>query len=465
MDSVASKDLQLWSTSSALAVLAFIAIIFLIFFYFISSGLNVNEVARNWAKYRCDPSIMPFASFYGHNTADNFNYCLGNIFSKHSMPITSSFSKILGGFTGVMSTLMGSITSLRTTAATMGGGINVIFQDFTDRITQFFFLLRMSAIRMKTLYQRMYAILFSVMYMGMSGITAMESFSNTVLFSFLNDIGCFPPATDIVIRGRGRIMIKDVKIGDVIDETGSRVTGFFKFNGFGQNMVYFKRKDNPNMPLFVSNNHYIYNNGSWIRSDEHPDGNDGGKWGTDELICLNTSDHTIYIGGHLFRDYDETEAADKQTMTMIENMVNRTNISDKEYVFKEYASGAIHGDNLIRMKDGTLKPIKDITLYDKIESGDAVYSIIQRQITEYCEVPYKISASTLVWDKEANVWFRAGDRFEIKKYEKPEVYYSMIVYHSSQIELENGMRIRDYMEIHSPVTEMYYSEQLKDLTN
>jgi hypothetical protein len=130
-------------------------------------------------------------------------------------------------------------------------------------------------------------------------------------------------------------MIKDVKIGDIIDETGSRVTGFFKFNGFGQSMVYFKRKDNPNMPIFVSNNHYIYHNNTWKRSDEHPDATDGGKWGTDELICLNTSDHTIYIGGHLFRDYDETEQADKQTMMMIENMVNRTNITEKDYKFKE----------------------------------------------------------------------------------------------------------------------------------
>jgi hypothetical protein len=152
-------------------------------------------------------------------------------------------------------------------------------------------------------------------------------------------------------------------------------------------------------------------------------------------------------------------------MMMIENMVNRTNITEKDYKFKEYASGAIHGDTHIRMRDRSLKAIKDIDLYDKIESGDAIYSIIKREIKEYCETPYKISASTLVWDAEANMWFRAGDRFEVKIYDKPEAYYSMIVYHSSQIELENGMRIRDYMEIHSPDTEMYYSQQLKDLTN
>jgi hypothetical protein len=56
----------------------------------------------------------------------------------------------------------------------------------------------------------MYAIMFSVMYMGLSGITGMTSFTNTALFSFL-DTFCFPGNTLINIKDKGKITIKILK--------------------------------------------------------------------------------------------------------------------------------------------------------------------------------------------------------------------------------------------------------------
>ena len=41
-------------------------------------------------------------------------------------------------------------------------------------------------------------------------------------------------------------------------------------------------------------------------------------------------------------------------------------------------------------------------------------------------------------------------------------FVSLIVTPNSQIELENGIYVRDYMELCSPDTETYYSKHIKE---
>jgi hypothetical protein len=33
--------------------------------YGMSATIDISEVSRNWPKYRCSPTVMPFASVYG----------------------------------------------------------------------------------------------------------------------------------------------------------------------------------------------------------------------------------------------------------------------------------------------------------------------------------------------------------------------------------------------------------------
>lgn len=39
---------------------------------------ELQKMKRNWAEYRCHPSVMPFASFFGTDPVSNFTYCLSN---------------------------------------------------------------------------------------------------------------------------------------------------------------------------------------------------------------------------------------------------------------------------------------------------------------------------------------------------------------------------------------------------
>jgi hypothetical protein len=191
---------ELWSFNNALFVLIFIIIIAFILTFGASKLFDVRNVKKNWAEERCSPLIMPFASIFGFNTKENFEFCMGKIFNTHSMPFFGSIGQMFSHFTGLLTMIFDSISTLRNIIASLGGGINVVFQEFTERISNFFFKLRLSAIHIKTLIGRMYAILFSVMYMGLSGITGITTFTNTFLFSFLN-VFCFPGTTLIDIEG------------------------------------------------------------------------------------------------------------------------------------------------------------------------------------------------------------------------------------------------------------------------
>jgi hypothetical protein len=428
-----------WSVTNAILFLIFLVSVFVAILTGFNVGNSVNNVKDSWGEYRCNPMFMPFASLFGYNAKDNFSFCMGEVFKTHSEPYVKSSTSMFSGFTGVLGSMLDSTNSLRNTMATLGGGINTIVHEFTERISMFFFRLQVSAITIKSLIGRMYAIMFSVMYMGLSGISGMTSFTNTFLFSFL-DTFCFPGDTEILLE-KGMTKIKDIKIGDIIAD--STVTSIFKLCGKGQPMVKLGN-------IIVSTNHYVLHEGKYIMARYHPDSVKINET-YDELYCLNTDNNRIRIGDYTFMDYDETTTADKDTMNYIEGRINATNTT-KTYDFTEYRP-AIDENTIVKTMDGP-KMAKDIKLGDKLTTGSEIVGLIRPVVKETSILQnVKLTPSTLYWDE--NSWKRVGTPIK----EKCEMV-SFIATPNSQIELEN-VRIRDYMELCSPDSEIYYSKSIK----
>jgi hypothetical protein len=425
--------------------------------YGIAAFSNIQEVKKDWANQRCSPMIMPFASLFGYDAKENFEFCMGKIFSSHSSPILGSIGAIFSQFTSLLQSIFNSVNSIRNIIASLGGGINVIFQEFTDRITNFFFQLRLSAIRLKTLFGRMYASLFSVMYMGLSGITGMSNFTNTYLFGFL-DTFCFPEDTQLLaLKGTTyySIPIKDVKIGDVLLPGLTRVTATFQFYSKGQPMVRIG-------DVVVSTNHYIRHEGRLIMAGNHPHAIPMGPWKSNKpLYCLNTENHTIPVGYLTFMDYDETSEGDAATLQFIEKRLNgRAN--QGKYDYKD-ACFAIQENARIKLEKGVCEA-KDVKIGDRLSTGGEVVGLIRREVTEVCQLPngIEITPATLHWDPAVERWKRYGEH---KTYHTvaPKVFVSLVVVPHSQIELEDGTRVRDYMELCSPDAEMHYSTIMESL--
>lgn len=444
---------ELWSFSNALFFLILFVLVIWIVSYGLSTVVNIQHIKDDWANQRCSPLIMPFASFFDVDTKDNFEFCMGKIFNTHSQGYLGSIGGMFSGFTGLLQGIFDSISSMRNVIASLGGGINVIFQEFTERISTFFFQLRMSAIRIKMLMGRLYAVLFSVMYMGMSGISGMTSFTNTFLFSFL-DTFCFPGETEVMVEEKGivhRVPIKDVKIGDVLVPGHTRVTATFRFYSRGQAMVRLGH-------VLVSTNHYVKHNGKLIMAGDHPHAIPHGPWDSDDhLYCLNTSDHTIPMDYLTFMDYDETPEGDEATLQWIEEKINAKKSTATHHSYAD-ACFTIDETAKIRTEKGLIQA-KEIKIGDRLTTGSEVVGLIRREVSEVCILAngVRMTPATLYWDVKE--WKRLGQHHAYHKVNCQMV--SFVVTPNSQIELEDGMRVRDYMEVCSPDSEQHYSALLE----
>lgn len=432
-------------------------------FILLLTARNTNDIQNNWAKYRCSPDVMPFAAFYGHDMAENFRFCLQNIFQGQADSALAPFAGILGSFVSIIVTFVGSLNSLRVQLATLVGGVTRITQEFQDRITQLMLRINITGKRMKMLMGRLFATFYSMMFMGMSGIVAVTNLGDTTLFKFL-DTFCFPPETPVVLEGGRTVPISAVKIGDTLCRSdGShtqRVTGIFAFSADGQPMVMFPDG------LQVSTNHYVRLGSSWVQARKHPDAQPAPDWAGGAkrpLICLNTEGHQFSIGNYTFLDYDEMEDADTETMMWVEQNINGGSSSVGQiYPVLEY-SPSVSANTPICMRNKVCVPAHTLRLGDITNTG-FVIGIIQKEVHSVCDITHQetVCDGTLIWDTEACMWKRAGRIYKQRFLEQPEIFYSFIISGTGQLQMKSGHRIRDYMEIQSPDTEQFYTKKIHE---
>jgi hypothetical protein len=435
-------------------------------YIFGSAFVQIGEQA-DWNKIRCQPHIMPFASLYGHNTSDNFNYCMKSTFDVQAKEYLGPVYATFGGFVGVLSTLVEISKKIKLAFATMFGGVVTIMSEFTERIKIFFVRIEILAQRMRMMMNRIYATMYAVIFMAMSGLTAVTNFGGTVLFDVI-DTFCFDPSTLIETQNRGILEIADVQLGDVLSD-GGRVTSVFRFIADGQAMVELPRSGGSSKPVLVSTNHYILHNGQWIRADAHPAARPAAVWsgGTSRpLICLNTTTNCIPIAEHLFRDYDETSVAHKEAIEYAHYHLNgrqQQSASAFGSAWKELLP-AVAPNTLIRLRDGSCRRSADLQLGDIMTTGDVIAGRIQHIVTEICELPAgaQVAAGALIFNPATNLWQRCGDLYPVRTV-APTVFESFITLPGSRLELASGVFLRDYLEIASKDTEGPYAAALAAL--
>lgn len=412
---------------------------------------NMEDIKQNWDKYRCRPDVMMMASLYGKDAVQNLQFCLKNGFDQQAEGAIAPFYTFMAQFVGVLTTLLGSINSVKMIFATIIGSATTVFSEFSQRIQALFYRIQMTAIRMKFMMGRVFAIMYSIMYMGMSGMRAGLNFSNSFLFTFL-DTFCFDPDTPIAVKRGGvttRVPIKSVRIGDVL-ANGEKVTATFQFAADGQHMVSLGE-------ILVSTNHYVRGPNGWVQARDHPDASPAAPWagGTDRpLICLNTDTHSFQIGNYTFCDYDETAEGDQEAMGQVLKHLNgaATPSTTRD------STMACAPTMPIKMKDGKGIPAQDIRLGTVLSHG-TVAGIVQKVTTAVCEYgSERFAPGTALWCKETQSYRRAGDFLATTPTD--EIFYSFVVVPSAVIETTSNTVFRDYVEIHDPDLEKPYAEAL-----
>ena len=443
--------------------LVFFTILLVVILYTVFLGSGLVEITKNWPKYRCNPLIMPFASFFGYDSTENFNYCMKNIFNVNAATVLGPLYGIMANFTDVVGTVANVANSFRFLIANLLHGMESLMSSFRDRFKTILFTIRLSFLKIQSLMGRVFSSFYAVLFMGLSSLQAANNLANNDLVKFILEF-CFDPNTPIQKADGTIVPLTKIRIGDKLAEVNGEtpvVTSIFVFEGSKTKMV--RLHD-----VVVSEKHFVYYEdlGIWIEAAEHPDAVPARS--LPYLCCLNTSTHTLKIGDTIFSDYDES--SDPEVLAKVQQMA-KEKLNNRKYndsklpsSLKDYELG-INGFSAIRMDDCSVKALYEVKVGDTIKGGGRVLGVVRELCNSVVQIPGTlrpnyVSASQLLWDKRKNQWVRAAELYpsRVLKLKSPHKLYQLIT--TNNIIESEGQVYRDYREVSTPDLEEPYSTYL-----
>lgn len=265
---------------------------------------SISNIKANWPLYRCNPIYMPLSD----NIEKDFAYCVQNMqinFMGYLLQpltfITSSLTNLGSSFMTEINYVRAMFNKIRTLFSSI---IQSVFGVFLNLIIEF----QKIIIGIKDMIGKTVGVLVTILYMMDGSIKTMQSAWNGPPGQMVQALGkCFNPKTLIRLNNGKIIYIKDVNLGDVLDD-GSIVEATMKIDNKREpNKLYKIKKDGIyGEPIYVTGTHLIYDNdkGDFIQVKDY-EGAILTDFETDYLSCLITDTHRIKIGNELFWDWED----------------------------------------------------------------------------------------------------------------------------------------------------------------
>jgi hypothetical protein len=402
---IAAADMKGKPTLFALvgltAVLALIA-------YIMSEIGNYYEIKRNWSHYQCQPSIAPFAKFYGYDPTETMNFCIGQAVKQHAGGVITPIYK---GIEEVSSVVGGAYDKVKAIESGVGGlikGFDSFVTNFTNSFRLIGVRIRMSIIAMKDIFSRVFGIFIAFTYAGIAALTFGENLVCNPLTTFIGtiagvDICCFAPETRVRMADGSTQTIPTIRLGDAL-AGGARVVSLYTFDGAAgcAGMVSVRG-------VHVSGNHYLRGPaGAWVRADAHPESQPVPH--RPLIWCLGTTTNTIPVvapdgSDWTYTDYEESSDPDviAAAQAAAETALNGHTVPPGPTV-ADYSLG-LHPRALLKLADGTWQPLMLIRPGTLLVGGAQVIGVVSEICESVC-TEQGMSAAQLVWHEGR--WVRAG---------------------------------------------------------
>jgi hypothetical protein len=269
--------------------------------------VSINEIKANWANYRCNPLYMPLSN----NVEKDFVFCVQNIQTNYIgyllQPltyITSNLSTLAGRFVGNIDAIRSVLSNIRTFTATIIGGVFSVFSNIVVSYQK----LMMS---IKDLAGKLIGSMVALMYIMYGSMLTVQSSWNGPPGKMVRSL-CFHPETKIKLKNGSVCFIKDLDLGDVL-ENDIQILSIMKMNNrTRENKLYkFEKMGVDDDDIYVTGKHMVYYEkiGKFIYVNEHPDAKEQCEVNSDWFSCLITSNHHIPIGKLLFWDWEDDDIA------------------------------------------------------------------------------------------------------------------------------------------------------------
>jgi len=265
---------------------------------------SLQEIRANWPLYRCNPMYMPLSP----NIESDFIYCIQGMqtsFMGYLLePLTfiaNSITNIMGGFSTDINFVRAMINKIRTFFSTI---IQSVFGVFLNLVIEF----QKITIGIVDMVGKLIGVVVTFMYILDGSIQTMQSAWSGPPGQMVQAVGsCFYPETKIKLQDGNIVAIKDINLGDIL-ENGSRVESTMKIdNKENKEDLYIIKNNGVNGEnIYVTGTHLVYDEdkskfilvkdySKAVKSDMKSD------W----FSCLITSDHKIHIGTEIFWDWED----------------------------------------------------------------------------------------------------------------------------------------------------------------
>jgi len=265
---------------------------------------QLAEIKANWPLYRCNPMYMPLAE----DVESNFVYCIQNMqtnFMGYLLQpltfLTSSITSIASSFLNEINMVRAMFDKIRTFIATI---IQSVFGIFLNLVIEF----QKITIGIKDLIGKTIGIMVTLMYVIDGSVKTMQSTWNGPPGQMVQVLGkCFHPETKIKLSNGSIICMKDVHLGDVL-ENGSIVNSVMTIdNKRDPTPLYLiKGQGVDTQDIYVTGSHLVFNKdqNKFIKVENYYKA-ELTKNETEWFSCLITNDHNIQIGSELFWDWED----------------------------------------------------------------------------------------------------------------------------------------------------------------
>ena len=347
------------------AFLSFIIIILYFLLYLITIlGTNMSHIKNNWDLYRCNPLIVPFASYFGVDAEDNMQQCTMTTQSSFMDAFLKPIHEMQSASIKNQQILYKSQKSSNATTNKHRGLVAYMTGGMFNKVNNVLIEMNRTDLIMKDNMSRIQGLFVTVFYMFRTLGLATESAGN-IMREFPS---CFPKDTIIPTLHDGMVPIQHLTPGTILPDE-SIVTATMILDGSTQS---FFELDSTT----VTGSHKVLYRDKWICVKDHPDAIslphiDG------PIYCFNTTSKIIKLNNTIFSDWDDLEEKDLVTLN---NACGKS--LPEPLVFSnihQYLEMGFHPNTTVQLHDGTDKLIKHIQVGEILADGGIVTGCVTIQ--------------------------------------------------------------------------------------
>lgn len=282
----------------------FIFLVFIGIYLVNIAAIGTSKIKKNWPNYRCNPMIIPFASYFGHDPVKNFTYCLQGTqrnYSGHLMqPLIYSNQVAHANAKHLTNSVQSSRTFMSQFRSFFAGIADDIFGVFLNALIQIDYLF----IKIRDMAAKIIGIVTTMLFLIDGAVKTGESVNAGPIGGTLRFL-CFHPETQVQLMNTKVVKMSDIEIGNTL-KNGSTVIGTLRLSNYNKEPFYEIDGGENNSNILVTGSHLIQDSKTkrFIPVANSPLAK---KTSIIEntFSCLITDSHIIPIGKHIFWDYDD----------------------------------------------------------------------------------------------------------------------------------------------------------------